>query len=492
MNHLGSCRLVMGALLLAGTAWAGRADRDFDGDGRADLAVYHAAKGDWYVRGSVSQALLFQNWGWNQAQPVAGDFDGDGRADHCVYNARGGEWYIRRSSTGAMVVLRAWGSTEHDPVSGDFDGDGRSDVAVYHAGSGVWTINQSSDGRFVTWEWGNARGEPVPGDYDGDGTTDYAIYDRSTGNWSIRRSSDRQGVFVNWGWSEAEPVQADYDGDGRTDLAVYHPASGDWYIRRSGDGQLTLFRSGWYHVQPVPADFNGDGRADPAVYFAQQGKWLAQVGGVQEVRDWGWSSAEAACASYRVDDDGVHYNVNFGHDYDDDRFSVTGAYPRTGWHAPPPATPGGGTSTPVDLAQVNWLHANVAGWTETTKLRVKINKSTVSLSFDKASVWPATYSIGGATVGANPWIFVPQTDGTGWDGATWEWMKQGQTSKNRSSVAGDHIKKAPLNDFKPVPGQWYGFMVSGLARDRARNVSERSNVVMVQWPADGKESPWFE
>ena len=496
MNHLGCCKLATAALLLAGTAWAGREDMDFDGDRRADLAVYHAAKGDWYVRSSINQSLRLQNWGWNQSQPVPGDFDGDGRADHCVYSARGGEWYILRSSDGGKVTTRNWGSIEHDPVSGDFDGDGRNDIAVYHPASGVWSIIQSRDGRYASWEWGNPRGEPVPGDYDGDRITDSAIYDRVSGNWSIRLSSTRQGVFVNWGWSDAEPAQADYDGDGRTDIAVYHPASGDWYIRRSTDGLLTLFHSGWYNVQPTPGDFNGDGSDEPAVYFAQQGKWLARIGNVQEVRDWGWNGAEAAYGSYRVDDDGVYYGVGFGHDYDDDSFSRTGAYPRTGWHPAAPVAPGGsngaGSASPVDLNQVNWLHSDVSGWAQTSKLRVKVNKSTITLSYDKAGIWPGTYSIGGATVAANPWIFVPQTDGSGWDGATWEWMKQGQTSKNRSSVAGDHIKKAPLNDFKPVPGQWYGFMVSGLARDRHRNVEERSNVVMVQWPADGKESGWFE
>ena len=495
MNHLGSCRLAITAMLLTGTAWAGREDRDFDGDRRADLAVYHAAAGDWYVQNSGNQAMRKQNWGWNRAQPVVGDFDGDGRADFTVYNGRGGEWYTLQSGNNAQVVTRGWGSVEQEPISGDFDGDGRNDLALYHPTSGLWSILKSSDRLQTGWQWGFPSGEPVPGDYDGDGRTDCAIYERASGNWWIRLTGSGRTFSANWGWRETEPAQADYDGDGRTDLAVYHPVSGDWFLRLSNDGQTVIFRSGWINAQPVPADFNGDGRDEPAIYAAAQGMWVVQINGAPVVRNWGWSGAEAACGAYRVDDDSVHHGVSFGHDYDDDAFERNGSYPRTGDRPTttpnPPGTPSGAT-TPVDLGQVNWLHADVSGWAQTSKLRVKINKSTVSLSYDKAGVWPGTYSIGGATVAANPWIFVPQTDGTGWDGATWEWMKQGQTSKNRSSVAGDHIKKSPLNNFKPVPGQWYGFMVSGLARDRARNVSERSNVVMVQWPADGKESQWFE
>ena len=71
----------------------------------------------------------------------------------------------------------------------------------------------------------------------------------------------------------------------------------------------------------------------------------------------------------------------------------------------------------------------------------------------------------GDGLNGNPWIFVFQ-DGT-WYAATWEWLRFGQTAKSMSSVAGDHIKKAPLQDFHPVSGHVYGFMVSGLARDAA-------------------------
>ena len=63
-----------------------------------------------------------------------------------------------------------------------------------------------------------------------------------------------------------------------------------------------------------------------------------------------------------------------------------------------------------------------------------------------------------------------QRDGV-WYAATWEWLRPGQTSKPTSVVNGAHIKKSPLQDFRPVSGETYGFMVSGLARDNStRNV----------------------
>jgi hypothetical protein len=135
---------------------------------------------------------------------------------------------------------------------------------------------------------------------------------------------------------------------------------------------------------------------------------------------------------------------------------------------------------PSNFASVVWLHTNVSSWSRTANLAsVTFSGGQICLNYDKASVWPGVDHVG-AFVNANPWIFIYQ-DGVLY-GATWEWMRHGQTCKNRSSVAGDHIKKDPLWEFSPQSGHVYGFMVSGLARDSVRNVQERSAVVLVRWP----------
>jgi len=133
---------------------------------------------------------------------------------------------------------------------------------------------------------------------------------------------------------------------------------------------------------------------------------------------------------------------------------------------------------PSTLAGVVWLHTDVSAWRETGNLRsVNVSGGTITLDYDKADVWP---NHSGKNVNANPWVFV-NVGGT-WYGATFEWFRRGQTSKAVYTVAGDHIKKAPLNGFRPRSGERYGFMVSGLARDNARNVQERTQVVMYTWP----------
>ena len=69
---------------------------DYDGDGRADLAVYHPAAGDWYVQPSAGGADRREHLGSATAAPVPGDYDGDGRADLAVFDrANAGRWSFR-------------------------------------------------------------------------------------------------------------------------------------------------------------------------------------------------------------------------------------------------------------------------------------------------------------------------------------------------------------------------------------------------------------
>lgn len=135
---------------------------------------------------------------------------------------------------------------------------------------------------------------------------------------------------------------------------------------------------------------------------------------------------------------------------------------------------------PKNFAGVTWLHKNVSGWAQTAKLAsVTFQGGQICLNYDKSKAWPGVNHVG-AFVNANPWVFVWKDNK--WYAATWEWMKVGQTCKNKVAVAGDHIKKAPLDQWMPASGQKVWFMVSGLARDAVGNVSERSNAVEVVWP----------
>ena len=100
------------------------------------------------------------------------DFDGDGKADIAVFRGATGEWIIQRSgSPGAPPDLIAWGcpltiATICDDVvvPADYDDDGLDDVAVYRFPIGVWFIRRSSDSQLMTVAWGaGSLGDCRPG-----------------------------------------------------------------------------------------------------------------------------------------------------------------------------------------------------------------------------------------------------------------------------------------------------------------------------------------
>ena len=207
--------------------------RDYDGDGKADIAVYR--NGEWFIHRSSDGGVTAVGWGVAQDIPVPADYDGDGKTDIAVY--RNGEWYIHRSSDGGVTAV-SWGIAQDIPVPADYDGDGKTDIAVYR--NGDWFIHRSSDGGVTAVGWGIAQDMPVPADYDGDGKADIAVY--RNGEWYIHRSSDGGVTAVGWGIAQDVPVPADYDGDGKTDIAVYR--NGDWFIHRSSDGGVRYVQLG--------------------------------------------------------------------------------------------------------------------------------------------------------------------------------------------------------------------------------------------------------
>lgn len=207
---------------------------DYDGDGRADPALFHTEAGTWYVLRSAA-GLLVLPFGWHETLAVPADYDGDGLTDPAVYAPASGTWYILGSGGGFRAVQ--FGSAAPTPVPADYDGDERADPAVYHAPDGLWYILASRDG-FRTSRFGWSAAVPVQADYDGDGRADPAVYHGAAGAWSLLRSAAGFGA-AQFGWSEPRPVPADYDGDGQADPALYHGPSGMWYILRSRDGFRT-------------------------------------------------------------------------------------------------------------------------------------------------------------------------------------------------------------------------------------------------------------
>ncbi len=230
---------------------------DFDGDGKADQAVFRPESGEWFIYGSGT-GFSTAVWGNETDKLVAADYDGDGKTDHAIF--RDGTWWILKSTGGFMGP--EWGTGTDTPVPADYDGDGRADLAIYR--EGTWWIYQSTAGA-VTAEWGNPTDIPVPADYDGDGKADIAIFRDGT-FWILKSTGGFMGA--EWGTGTDKPVPADYDGDGTADLAIYR--EGTWWIYQSTAGAVSV---AWGNPSdiPIPADYDGDGKTDVAIF--RDGDW---------------------------------------------------------------------------------------------------------------------------------------------------------------------------------------------------------------------------
>jgi hypothetical protein len=210
---------------------------DFDGDGRGDLALFRPYSGMWYVALSSSEYSRYTTSGPLGAAddflpsdydlPVPADYDGDGRADIAVYRPANNRWYVERSSDGVNLTID-WPAPGGVPVPADYDGDGRTDLALFDLGTGTWRMRKSSDNSMFVIDWGISTDFAVPADYDGDGRADIAVYRPSTGDWWIRYSTTDYSTYstIRYGADTVGPLPGDYDGDGRAEPAYFRPGYG--------------------------------------------------------------------------------------------------------------------------------------------------------------------------------------------------------------------------------------------------------------------------
>jgi hypothetical protein len=206
-------------------------NRDYDGDGKTDIAVFRsgAAAGDpayWYILQSLTATARIVHWGTTGVAgtsgdvPVPADYDGDGKADLAVYRWGGlspnNSYLIQQSSNGAYRIQR-WGDFSTDYVApGDFDGDGKTDFVAVRTGAlstspMVWWILQSSNGALRVQTFGRTSDRVVQGDYDGDGRTDIAVYRpgataAANGVFWTLRSFDNTATARPWGLGGDFPV----------------------------------------------------------------------------------------------------------------------------------------------------------------------------------------------------------------------------------------------------------------------------------------------
>ena len=288
---------------------------DFDGDGRADLALYREGSravgvapqpSVWYFINSVDGHEFFMHWGRTLDVPAPGDFDGDGITDVGIYRwwdfATGdtNEWWVNKSSGGHQVLLSL--EPGYNKFNRNYIGDAKAEIGQLYQ---VDISQNPGENCFISVYFiidldynalrktvgtvCNSVPTPVPGDYNNDGRSEIAIFDDHTFKvWLPPYAPGYTPPDLVQPMDVDIPTPGDYDGDGKTDFAGVKILNGVmvWRIKSSISGNPFEMQWGFATDKPVPADYDGDGRTDIAIWRPSNGSWWMSLTSTNQISSY--------------------------------------------------------------------------------------------------------------------------------------------------------------------------------------------------------------
>ena len=270
------------------------APADYDGNGQTDLGVLrfndnfptaYNAQATYLVQPSPTASAtqsIGSGLGLSGVDiPTPADFDGDHKADQAVYGYVNNTYYGENYGTQNIFA----GPEPFPYGAGRFAYIPSSGIYPAHNLDAVNGTLTSFPTKIVVVNIGQLGDNPAVGDYDGDGKADFAVYEPSKAQFLVYPSSTFNYnndptkttgglVVLPFGKVGDIPAPADYQGSGHTNFAVYEPDLGRFLVLPAGGGNPITVSLGGPGFVPVSADFAGLGHAQYAVYSSSKGQFL--------------------------------------------------------------------------------------------------------------------------------------------------------------------------------------------------------------------------
>jgi uncharacterized protein YkwD len=258
--------------VLAGQSLVG----DFNGDGKADLALVGAG-GVTVALSNGSTLAKPAPWAtspfYGSKATLAGDVTGDGKADLVAVNA--GQTFVMPSTGTGFGPAVGWSNSAFYGTRGTFladvNGDGKADLVAINDSS-VWVMLSTGSGFAPPIPWSTTlffgTVTTTVGDVTGDGKADLVAV--NAGNtWVMPSTGSGFSAPIPWSttpfYGNMSTFVADVTGDGKADLVAINNNS-TWVMTSTGSGfaaPVPWSSTPFYgQLATLPADVDGDKKVD--------------------------------------------------------------------------------------------------------------------------------------------------------------------------------------------------------------------------------------